>query len=139
MTTDIKVADMSSTKATSDLQRYESEIGVGDTADVVLQHGGGAGEKHGILQPKVHFRLWQTLGMNFSLTCTPMAVGSYLALIGGLGGFPYFVWCFVFAGSFQIVLGTTIAELASAMPHSSGQSVSVGDLCGFLRVNIRYY
>ncbi|KAK5046199.1 hypothetical protein LTR84_008656 [Exophiala bonariae] len=76
--------------------------------------------EHELLRPKVHFRFWQTLGLNFSLTCTAMAIGAYLSLIQGLGGFPYFFWCFVFAGSFQLLLGVTVAELASAMPHSSG-------------------
>lgn len=108
-----------SSKPTS-AQRGDSDVGIGD-ADMVKDEEVG---KHELLKPKVHFRLWQTLGMNFSLTCTPMAVGSYLALIGGLGGFPYYVWCFVFAGSFQILLGTTIAELASALPHSSGQTTT---------------
>lgn len=111
-----KVANDSFPMATSD-SYYQSGVAVGDKSAVLDE---GVGE-HRLLKPKVHFRFWQTLGMNFSLTCTPMAIGSYLALIGGLGGFPYFVWCFVFAGSFQILLGTTIAELASALPHSSGQ------------------
>ena len=71
--------------------------------------------------PKVHFKLWQTLGMNFSITEAPIAVGAYLALIIGLGGFPYYVWCYVFAGCFQLILALPIAELASAIPHSSGQ------------------
>lgn len=108
--------DSLSTKNTHE-SHYEPVVAIGDM-DVVEDKDVG---KHGLLKPKVHFRLWQTLGLNFSLTCTPMAIGSYLALIGGLGGFPYFVWCFVFAGAFQILLGTTIAELASAMPHSSGE------------------
>lgn len=110
------MADSSSTKAASG-KYSESVLAVGDKDHISDQDVG----EHRLLKPKVHFRLWQTLGMNFSLTCTPMAVGSYLALIGGLGGFPYFIWCFIFAGCFQILLGTTIAELASALPHSSGQ------------------
>ncbi len=72
--------------------------------------------------PKVHFHLWQVMGMNFSITSTPIAVGTYLALIIGLGGFPYYVWCFIFAGCFQMILGLVIAEMASALPHSSGES-----------------
>lgn len=130
MATD-KMADISSTKATNG-HLYESEIDLGEAETV---HGEEFGN-HGLLKPKVHFRLWQTLGMNFSLTCTPMAVGSYLALIGGLGGFPYFVWCFVFAGSFQIVLGTTIAELASALPHSSGSCTSPPPRGEFILFNL---
>ena len=75
-----------------------------------------------VLRPKVHFNLFQAIGMNFSVTATPVAVGAYLSLIIGLGGFPYFVWCFVFTGSFQLVLGLVLAEIASALPHSSGKS-----------------
>ena len=88
---------------------------------VSVQHGTWAKPAEGNATPKVHFRLWQTLGMNFSITAAPIAIGAYLALIIGLGGFPYYVWCYIFAGCFQLILCLTIAEFASAIPHSSGQ------------------
>lgn len=74
----------------------------------------------GEVQPKVHFNLFHTLGMNFSITCTPLSVGAYLSLIIGLGGSPFYIWGFLFASVFQLILGLAVAEIASAIPHSSG-------------------
>lgn len=72
------------------------------------------------VKPKVHFNLWQTLGMNFSITATPVTVGVYTALTIGLGGFPFYIWALVVASFFQLITCLAIAELASAIPHSSG-------------------
>ena len=74
----------------------------------------------GEVQPKVHFNLLQTLAMNFSITCTPLSIGAYLSLIIGLGGSPFYIWGFFFASVFQLILGVAVAEIASAIPHSSG-------------------
>lgn len=74
----------------------------------------------GEVQPKVHFNLFQTLAMNFSITCTPLSIGAYLSLIVGLGGSPFYIWGFLFASVFQLILGLAVAEIASAIPHSSG-------------------
>jgi hypothetical protein len=79
------------------------------------------GEIVGEVQPKVHFNIWHSLAMNFSITCTPLAVGAYLSLVIGLGGSPYYIWAFLFGSSFQLVLGLAVAEIASAIPHSSGE------------------
>lgn len=75
---------------------------------------------NGEILPKVHFNLWQTLGMNFSITCTPLSIGAYLSLIIGLGGAPFYIWGFLFASVFQLILGLVVAEIASGIPHSSG-------------------
>lgn len=74
------------------------------------------------IAPQVHFRLWQTLGMNFSITCAPLCIGAYLALIIGLGGSAFYIWGFLVAAIFQLITCVALAEIASAIPHSSGTS-----------------
>jgi hypothetical protein len=78
----------------------------------------------GDVTPKVHFSLFQTLGMAFSITAAPLAMGLYLSLVVGVGGSPFFIWGFVFVVFFQMIVCFTVAEVASAIPHSSGQCPS---------------
>lgn len=73
-----------------------------------------------IARPAINFNLWQTLGMNFSITCAPLTVGAYLSLIVGLGGSPFYIWGILCAVIFQLITCIALAEIASAMPHSSG-------------------
>lgn len=75
----------------------------------------------GTAVPKVHFNLFQTLGMNYSITASPLSIGVYTSLVIGLGGFPFYIWGLLFATVFQLITCVVIAELASAIPHSSGQ------------------
>lgn len=98
-------------------------LGHGQTCEPVLS-AGGESLATGQIKPKVHFKRWQTLGMNFSITATPVAIGTYLSLVMGLGGTPYYIWGFVFAAGFQLVVGLVVAEIASAIPHSSGKLTS---------------
>ncbi|KAJ9635626.1 hypothetical protein H2204_005800 [Knufia peltigerae] len=88
----------------------------------------GDGEIMGEVQPKVHFNLWHSLAMNFSITCTPLAIGAYLSLVIGLGGSPYYIWAFLFGSFFQLILGLAVAEIASSIPHSSGPAYWVQHL-----------
>jgi hypothetical protein len=74
----------------------------------------------GDVQPKVHFNLIQTLGMAFSITAPPLAIGLYLNLIVGVGGTPFYIWALLFVTCFQMITCFAIAEMASAIPHSSG-------------------
>lgn len=76
----------------------------------------GAGE----IAPKVHFKLWSALGYQYSAQVTPLVVGTYLSLTIGLGGSAGYFWAFVFVGIFQLIFCLAAAEMASAMPHSSG-------------------
>lgn len=76
--------------------------------------------------PKVHFNLVQTLGMAFSVTAPPIAIGLYLNLIIGVGGSPYYVWALLVVIFFQLISCFAIAEIASAIPHSSGMSTCFG-------------
>lgn len=70
---------------------------------------------------KRHFSIWASIGVNYSISATPLTVGSILALAIGFGGSPMFFYGFLFTGFFQMILCLAMAEIASAMPHSSGQ------------------
>jgi choline transport protein len=76
---------------------------------------------HEVIQLKRHFSIWASIGVNYSISATPLTVGSNLALAIGVGGSPTFFYGFLFTGFFQMILCLAMAELASAMPHSSGQ------------------
>lgn len=69
-----------------------------------------------------HFNLWATLGMNYSITGTPIAMGTFLAFVVGVGGSPVFVFAYIVAAIFQLVVCTSLAELVAAFPHSTGAS-----------------
>lgn len=72
-----------------------------------------------------HFNLWSTLGINYSITTTPLAMGAYLAFVIGVGGSPAYIFGFIVAFVFQLTICLSLAELASAFPHSTGESASV--------------
>jgi hypothetical protein len=74
----------------------------------------------GEVKPKVHFSLLSAIGVQYSLTAAPIAIGFYLSLVIGMGGSPQYFFGFILVGLFQIPVCLTIAELASAIPHSSG-------------------
>ncbi|KAF2745053.1 hypothetical protein M011DRAFT_479210 [Sporormia fimetaria CBS 119925] len=74
----------------------------------------------GEVRPKKHFTLLAALGVQFSVTATPLTLATYLSLTIGVGGSAGFFWRFIFVGFFQLAVCLTVAELASALPHSSG-------------------
>lgn len=82
---------------------------------------GTASQHEGEVLPAVHFTFWSALGIQYSLTSAPLALGLYLSLVVGLGGSPVFVWGFLLVGVMQLAPCLAIAELASAIPHSAGQ------------------
>lgn len=82
---------------------------------------GKASQHEGEVLPAVHFTFWSALGIQYSLTSAPLALGLYLSLVVGLGGSPVFVWGFLLVGVVQLTQCLAIAELASAIPHSAGQ------------------
>ncbi|KAJ5825833.1 hypothetical protein N7474_002971 [Penicillium riverlandense] len=79
-------------------------------------------ESEGIseVKPKVHFGLLSAIGVQYSVTGAPIAIGSYLSLTIGLGGSPAYFWGYFMMGFFQLATCLAISELASAIPHSSG-------------------
>lgn len=70
---------------------------------------------------KKNFNLFSTLGVTFSITAVPLAIGGYLNLVVGLGGAPAYFWCFVVAAVMQLIVCLSIAELASGLPHPAGK------------------
>jgi amino acid transporter len=74
------------------------------------------------VKPKVHFGILSAIGVQYSVTGAPIAIGTYLSLIVGLGGSPAYFWGYIVMGFFQLATCLSIAELASAIPHSSGRS-----------------
>lgn len=72
------------------------------------------------IKPKVHFSLLGAIGVQYSVTSAPIAIGAYLSLAIGLGGSPAYFWGFFMVGFFQLAVCLAAAELASAIPHSSG-------------------
>jgi hypothetical protein len=69
------------------------------------------------------FSIWSTIGIQFSITATPLAVGSYLAFVQGVGGYPFFVYGFIAVAVFQLILCVSMAEIAAVYPHTSGTFV----------------
>lgn len=72
-------------------------------------------------RPRVHFNLFSALGITYSVTAVPLAIGSYLTLVVGLGGQPFYLYTFLFVAVFQFSMCLCVAELASGLPHSSGK------------------
>ena len=77
-----------------------------------------------ILNPKAHFSMVSCLGACFSITAAPLTIGTYLSVIIGAGGSPFFFYNFLVAGLGQLLACIVIAEIASAYPHTSGESDS---------------
>ena len=72
-------------------------------------------------QMRVTFNFWSTLGLVYSITATPIAVGSYLTFSLILGGSPFYIYGYIFAVSLNIILCVALAEIASIYPHPSGR------------------
>ncbi|ODV77392.1 amino acid transporter [Suhomyces tanzawaensis NRRL Y-17324] len=70
---------------------------------------------------KKNFSLWATAAMQFSLICSPMAIGTFLTIVIGIGGSPVLLYGFILAVTFDLIICFSLAELASAYPHSSAQ------------------
>ena len=73
-----------------------------------------------ITRPKTHFSLLGAIGVQYSVTSAPIAIGTYMSLAIGLGGSPAYFWGFFMVGFLQLAVCLAAAELASAIPHSSG-------------------
>lgn len=72
-------------------------------------------------QMEIRFNLWSTLGLVYSLTATPFGIGAFLSFSLVLGGPPFFVYAYIFAVTFQIILCVALAEIAAIYPHPSGE------------------
>ncbi|KAF4951023.1 hypothetical protein FGADI_7760 [Fusarium gaditjirri] len=74
-----------------------------------------------VAELKPRFSVIAAIGIQYSISATPLAVGAYLTFILGLGGSPYFFFGFIVAAVGQILLCVSLAEIAAVYPHASGQ------------------
>ncbi|KAF9893457.1 hypothetical protein FE257_010769 [Aspergillus nanangensis] len=70
--------------------------------------------------PSDRFNIWNTIGVQFSVTASPLAIGIYLQLVMGAGGSSYFFWCLLVAMTGQFLVAFSLAELSSVYPHAAG-------------------
>jgi hypothetical protein len=66
------------------------------------------------------FNIWSALGLQYSLTSTPLAIGSYLTSVIGVGGSPVFIFGYLFAIACNMCVCVSLAEIAAVYPHTSG-------------------
>ena len=67
------------------------------------------------------FSILAAIGIQFSISATPLAVGSYLTFTLGAGGSPFFFYAFLVAAIGQMLVCTSMSEIASVFPHASGE------------------
>lgn len=70
---------------------------------------------------EVRFNLWSTLGIQYSTTSTPVAIGTYLSVSVGVGGSPVFFWGYIIGIFMSSFICMSLAEMASSHPHASGK------------------
>ncbi|KIW36491.1 uncharacterized protein PV06_11258 [Exophiala oligosperma] len=76
----------------------------------------------GRVSPKTKpFKLWSTLGIAYSITSTPLAIGTYLAVSIGVGGSPVSIFGYIMVVILDMCICVSLAEMAAIMPHSAGQ------------------
>jgi len=75
---------------------------------------------------QITFNLWSTLGLVYSITATPFGMISYLSFTLILGGSPFFIYCYIVAVTFNIILCVALAEVSAIYPHPSGHIYWVG-------------
>ncbi|KAH7177102.1 putative amino acid transporter [Dactylonectria macrodidyma] len=68
------------------------------------------------------FSVLGAVGIQWSATAAPLSICASLQLVIGGGGSPFYFWAFVVAASFQLMTALSLAELASAFPHTTGQA-----------------
>lgn len=74
-------------------------------------------------EPKLEkrFNIWSTSALQFSLICSSLAIGTFLSTVIGVGGSPVLIFGFILAVTFDLLICYSLAEIASAYPHSSAQ------------------
>jgi len=75
---------------------------------------------------KQHFGLWSTLGLSYSIMNTPISLASTLILSVGVGGSPVYIFAYCIAFVFQVIVCVSLAEMAGAFPHPSGETFLFG-------------
>lgn len=72
-------------------------------------------------QLEKRFSLWSTVALQVSLICSPIAIGTFLSTVIGVGGSPVLIYGFILTVICDLIICYSMAELASAYPHSSAQ------------------
>ncbi|KAK6460258.1 amino acid/polyamine transporter I [Scheffersomyces coipomensis] len=72
-------------------------------------------------QLEKRFGLWTTIALQYSLICSGLAIGTFLSTVIGVGGSPFLIYGFIFAVTLDLIICFSLAELASAFPHSAAQ------------------
>ncbi|EGV61625.1 hypothetical protein CANTEDRAFT_135564 [Yamadazyma tenuis ATCC 10573] len=67
------------------------------------------------------FNVWSTSALQFSLICSALAIGTFLSTVVGVGGSPGLIYGYILAVTFDLFICYSLAEIASAYPHSSAQ------------------
>ncbi|KAK5049833.1 hypothetical protein LTR84_003951 [Exophiala bonariae] len=103
---------------------YQKEVTGQDvtTADVE-QMDSGPVQIHAVTDlDDDRFSLWSVLGMQYTCSAAPISISGFMVFTLGLGGNPFFFWCFLFAALVQGLPTLSLAELSSAFPHVAGQT-----------------
>ena len=93
-----------------------------------------------VIRPEKPFKLLSTLGIAYSITSTPLAIGTYLSVAIGVGGSPVFFFGFVLTVVMSLCICLSLAEMAAVLPHSGGKlsqpaNESIWNLTHFSRSN----
>ena len=87
----------------------------------VHSSGTGPAEVLETRELRSRFSILSAIGIQYSISATPIAVGSYIIFILGAGGSPFFFWAFVVTVFGNMLVCISMAEIASAYPHASGK------------------
>lgn len=71
------------------------------------------------------FRLWSTLAIQSSISATPLAIGSYLSTVIGVGGSPVYFFGYILASVMSLLICASLSEIAAVFPHATGKSRSL--------------
>lgn len=83
------------------------------------QHTIGEGRDNALSTVKP-FKLWSTLGIAYSITSTPLSIGTYLSVAIGVGGSPVFFYGYILTVLMNMTICVSLAEMAAILPHSGG-------------------
>lgn len=105
-----------------DRNSFEEQYASGNVAKLETSHGAGeSSANYEIAELKPRFSVLAAIGIQFSISATPLAIGGYLTFILGVGGSPFFFYGFIVASIGQIFLCASLAEIAAVHPHASGK------------------
>ncbi|KAG7411425.1 Choline transport protein [Fusarium oxysporum f. sp. rapae] len=98
----------------------KSQTDITPNATTTMENKPNMGE-YEVPELKPRFSVLAAIGIQYSISAAPLAVGGYLAFILGLGGSPYFFYGFLVAAAGQTLICISLAEIAAVYPHVSGQ------------------